>query len=56
MCVKWEGIVYNLCKLALNDGWGVLSKMVLLLVSLKEMGWGRLSAGSHNESGRRRWW
>jgi len=37
--VNWEGIVYNLCKLALNVGWGGLREMVLLLLSLIKMVW-----------------
>jgi hypothetical protein len=53
MYVNWEGTLYNLCKLALNAGLDGLRKMVLLLVSLIEMVWGRLSVGSDNESGRR---
>jgi len=56
MYMNWEGIVYNLCKLALFAVWGGLRKMVLLLVSVVEMGWVRLSGGSDNESGRRWWW
>jgi hypothetical protein len=40
--VNLEGIVYNICKLALNVGWGGLRKMVFLLVSVIELGWGRL--------------
>ena len=37
--------MYSLCRLVLNGGLGGLRKMVLLLVSLIEMGWGRLLAG-----------